>query len=74
MAFNRKYTEKELNISNIHLHNLPERKFQNGKKWNFRKFQNSKKWNFRKFQNGKKWNFRNFQNGKKWNFRNFQIV
>ena len=40
MAFNRKYTEKELNISNIHLHNLPERKFQNGKKWNFRKFQN----------------------------------
>lgn len=31
MAFNRKYTEKELNISNIHLHNLPERKFQNGK-------------------------------------------
>ena len=50
MAFNRKYTEKELNISNIHLHNLPERKFQNGKKWNFRNFQNSKKWNFRKFQ------------------------
>ncbi len=40
MAFNRKYTEKELNISNIHLQNLPERKFQNGKKWNFRNFQN----------------------------------
>ena len=50
MAFNRKYTEKELNISNIHLHNLPERKFQNSKKWNFRNFQNGKKWNFRKFQ------------------------
>ena len=50
MAFNRKYTEKELNISNIHLHNLPDRKFQNSKKWNFRNFQNGKKWNFRKFQ------------------------
>lgn len=39
MAFNRKYTEKELNISNFHLHKFPDRNFQNGKKWNFRKFQ-----------------------------------
>ena len=63
MAFNRKITDLEYYIGHQESVIFPERKFQNGKKWNFRKFQNGKKWNFRKFQNVLK--YARFMTGKR---------
>ena len=52
MAFNRKITDLEYYIGHQESVIFPERKFQNGKKWNFRKFQNVLK--YARFMTGKR--------------------